>query len=171
MRMSRSRPRKILLDLDNTDDPTHGQQEFTFFHGYFGSCIYHPLLVFDGETGGLRVLRAGGSDLHPGLSSQSPFGAGRPRVSKPLHSIRRSNETSPGFSTGPRAGIAPAGSWPRWRSMLWGSTGVSWSPTAKIFLRLGSTTSTPTEARPRTTLRPSRTIWPWIGSGFLHRYL
>lgn len=57
----KSRPRKILLDLDSTDDPTHGQQEFTFFHGYFGSYIYHPLLVFDGETGDLvaALLRPG----------------------------------------------------------------------------------------------------------------
>ena len=65
----KSRPRKILLDLDSTDDPTHGQQEFTFFHGYFGSCIYQPLLVFDGETGDLvaALLRPG----NPGAARHS----------------------------------------------------------------------------------------------------
>lgn len=60
-RRKKTRPKKLLLDLDSTDDPTHGQQEFTFFHGYFGSYIYHPLLVFDGETGDLvaALLRPG----------------------------------------------------------------------------------------------------------------
>jgi hypothetical protein len=34
-RKKRSRPEEILLDLDSSDDPRHGQQEFSFFHGYF----------------------------------------------------------------------------------------------------------------------------------------
>lgn len=60
-RLRRSGRRRIVLDLDATDDPTHGQQEFSFYHGYFGQHIYHPLLVFDAETGDLiaAVLRAG----------------------------------------------------------------------------------------------------------------
>lgn len=54
-------PKKILLDFDATDDPTHGDQEQSYYHGYFREHIYHPLLVFDGETGQLitAVLRAG----------------------------------------------------------------------------------------------------------------
>jgi hypothetical protein len=28
---------RITLDFDPTDDPTHGQQEFSFFHGYYDS--------------------------------------------------------------------------------------------------------------------------------------
>jgi Transposase DDE domain group 1 len=54
-------PKKILLDLDATDDPTHGDQESSYYHGYYGQHIYHPLLVFDGESGQLitTVLRAG----------------------------------------------------------------------------------------------------------------
>ena len=57
----KSRPEKILLDLDSADDSTHGQQEFTFFQGYFGSYIYPALLVFGGETGNLvaALLRPG----------------------------------------------------------------------------------------------------------------
>ena len=55
------RPRRILLDFDGTDDPTHGTQEGTAYHGYFGQHMYHPLLVFDGETDRLitAVLRPG----------------------------------------------------------------------------------------------------------------
>lgn len=54
-------PEKILLDFDATADPTHGEQEGSYYHGYYGQHIYHPLLVFDGETGHLitALLRAG----------------------------------------------------------------------------------------------------------------
>ncbi|MCA9877305.1 MAG: IS1380 family transposase, partial [Thermomicrobiales bacterium] len=54
-------PTHILLDLDSTDDPTHGEQEGRAYHGYYGQHMYHPLLVFDGETGQLitAVLRPG----------------------------------------------------------------------------------------------------------------
>jgi hypothetical protein len=54
-------PSHILLDLDSTDDPTHGEQEGRAYHGYYGQHMYHPLLVFDGETGQLItvVLRPG----------------------------------------------------------------------------------------------------------------
>ena len=51
----------MLLDFDATDDPTHGEQEGSYYHGYYEQHMYHPLLVFDGETGHLitALLRAG----------------------------------------------------------------------------------------------------------------
>jgi hypothetical protein len=54
-------PQKVLLDFDATADPTHGEQEGSFYHGYYQQHIYHPLLVFDGESGHLitALLRAG----------------------------------------------------------------------------------------------------------------
>jgi hypothetical protein len=54
-------PEKVLLDFDSTDDPTHGDQEGSFYHGYYEQHMYHPLLVFDGQTGHLicALLRAG----------------------------------------------------------------------------------------------------------------
>jgi hypothetical protein len=54
-------PKKVLLDFDSTADPTHGDQEGSFYHGYYKQHIYHPLLVFDGQTGHLicALLRAG----------------------------------------------------------------------------------------------------------------
>ncbi len=54
-------PKKILLDFDATDDPTHGEQEGSYYHGYYEQHMYHPLLVFDGESGHLitALLRAG----------------------------------------------------------------------------------------------------------------
>ena len=54
-------PTRIVLDLDSTDDPTHGEQEGSAYHGYFRQHMYHPLLVFDGETGQVitAILRPG----------------------------------------------------------------------------------------------------------------
>jgi hypothetical protein len=42
-------PRKIVLDLDNTDIPLHGEQEGRFFHGYYDNYCYLPLYVFCGR--------------------------------------------------------------------------------------------------------------------------
>jgi hypothetical protein len=45
----REAPRQIVLDLDSTDDPLHGEQEGRFFHGYYGHYCYLPLYIFCGE--------------------------------------------------------------------------------------------------------------------------
>lgn len=51
----------VILDIDSTDDETHGQQQFSFFHGYYDHSMYHPLLVYDGLSGNLitTILRPG----------------------------------------------------------------------------------------------------------------
>jgi len=41
-------PAQIILDLDATDDPLHGEQEGRFFHGYYGEYCYLPLYIFCG---------------------------------------------------------------------------------------------------------------------------
>jgi hypothetical protein len=44
---------RITIDLDPTDDPTHGQQAFTFFNGHYDTWCYLPLvatLTFDDEA-------------------------------------------------------------------------------------------------------------------------
>jgi hypothetical protein len=64
-------PQKVLLDFDATADPVHGEQEDSYYHGYYGQHIYHPLVVFDGESGHLitALLRAG--NTHASNSSVS----------------------------------------------------------------------------------------------------
>jgi len=42
-------PKQIILDLDATDDPLHGNQEGKFFHGYYDCYCYLPLYVFCGR--------------------------------------------------------------------------------------------------------------------------
>lgn len=67
------RCRRITLDFDPTDDPTHGQQEFTFFHGYYDTYCYLPLigtLAFNDEAEQYlccAVLRPGNAKASQGL--------------------------------------------------------------------------------------------------------
>ena len=55
---------EILLDIDSTDDPTHGQQQLSFFNGAYGQHMYHPMLIFERHTGCLLAAR-----LRPGNAS------------------------------------------------------------------------------------------------------
>lgn len=64
-------PRHIVLDIDSTDDPTHGHQEGSAYHGYYRQHMYHPLLIFDGETDHLitALLRPGNAHASRGVVS------------------------------------------------------------------------------------------------------
>jgi Transposase DDE domain group 1 len=60
----RERQRKaaeLVLDIDATADPTHGSQQLSFFNGHYDTYMYHPLLIFEGDSGLLlaATLRAG----------------------------------------------------------------------------------------------------------------
>jgi hypothetical protein len=54
-------PAAMVLDLDHTDDPTHGQQELAFYNHYYQNYCYLPLLIFEGLSGALvtACLRPG----------------------------------------------------------------------------------------------------------------
>lgn len=43
-------PRTITLDVDTFDDPTHGQQQLTFFHGYYDQYQYLPRVITCAEN-------------------------------------------------------------------------------------------------------------------------
>jgi hypothetical protein len=43
-------PARILIDADSTDDPTHGEQEGSAYHGFYEQHMLHPLLLTDGDT-------------------------------------------------------------------------------------------------------------------------
>ena len=57
-------PKRITLDLDATDDPAHGQQEFEFYHGYYDCHCFLPLLAFAKADDGPNELVA--ALLRPG---------------------------------------------------------------------------------------------------------
>jgi hypothetical protein len=62
-------PTHIVLDVDGTDDPVHGQQEGGAYHGYYRQHMLHPLLLFDGDTHQLitAVLRPGNTHGSAGV--------------------------------------------------------------------------------------------------------
>jgi hypothetical protein len=62
----RTPPQEIVLDLDATDDPLHGQQEGRFFHGYYGCYCYLPLYVFCGDHLLVAKLRRSNIDASAG---------------------------------------------------------------------------------------------------------
>ena len=49
MESHKQAPDRIILDLDATDDPIHGDQEGRFFHGYYDCYCYLPLYIFCGR--------------------------------------------------------------------------------------------------------------------------
>lgn len=55
--------KRIVIDVDATDDPTHGAQQLSMFNGYYGQFMLNELFFHDGETGQiiLPVLRPGNS--------------------------------------------------------------------------------------------------------------
>ena len=63
-------PAAIVLDLDATDDPVHGNQEGRFFHGYYGHYCYLPLYIFAGEHLLCARLRAANIDASAGAREE-----------------------------------------------------------------------------------------------------
>jgi len=61
-------PADLVLDLDSTDDPTHGTQQLALFHGWYDQHMYHPLVWFEGRTGLLLRTR-----LRPGRDPSAAF--------------------------------------------------------------------------------------------------
>jgi hypothetical protein len=54
-------PQVIVLDMDHSEDPTHGQQELAFYNHYYRNHCYLPLFLFEGLSGHLitAALRPG----------------------------------------------------------------------------------------------------------------
>lgn len=51
LRTRRTPPAEIILDVDASDDPVHGRQALSGYHGYYRQHQYLPLFVYDGATG------------------------------------------------------------------------------------------------------------------------
>ena len=63
-------PARIILDLDATDDPIHGDQEGRFFHGYYKCYCYLPLYIFCGRELLLAKLRPANIDASAGAKDE-----------------------------------------------------------------------------------------------------
>ena len=62
MRSKQGVPQELVLDLDATDDPVHGDQLGKFFHGYYRNYCYLPLYTFCGAWPLGAVLRPSNID-------------------------------------------------------------------------------------------------------------
>jgi hypothetical protein len=74
-------PPAIVLDLDHTDDPTHGQQELAFYNHYYRTYCYLPLFIFEGTSQTLMM-----ACLRPG---KRPIGAENAMILRRLLSFLR----------------------------------------------------------------------------------
>ena len=63
-------PEEIVLDVDATDLPLHGEQEGRFFHGYYDSYCYLPLYIFCGDQILCARLRQSNSDAAAGCLAE-----------------------------------------------------------------------------------------------------
>ena len=51
---------RVVLDMDSSESPVHGQQEGSAYNGHFESVCYHPLFLFNGHGDCLAAkLRSG----------------------------------------------------------------------------------------------------------------
>ena len=76
-------PRRIVLDLDATDDPIHGHQEGRFFHGYYDCHCYLPLYIFCGDHLLAAKLRRANIDAAAGAVEEIARIVGRIRARWP----------------------------------------------------------------------------------------
>jgi hypothetical protein len=63
-------PKRVMFDLDATDDPLHGAQEGRFFHGYYRCYCYLPLYIFDGRHLLVAKLRQANIDASAGAREE-----------------------------------------------------------------------------------------------------
>jgi hypothetical protein len=60
-------PAKLTLDIDCFDDPTHGQQQLTFFHGFYDQYQYLPRVITCAENDMVVSVRLLFGTAHPTL--------------------------------------------------------------------------------------------------------
>ena len=55
--MARTRHWRVILDMDSSESPVHGEQEGAAYNGHFGGVCYHPLFVFNqfGDCEGAKL--------------------------------------------------------------------------------------------------------------------
>ena len=75
---------RVVLDMDSTESPVHGQQEGSAYNGHFESVCYHPLLLFN-QHGDCLAAKLRPGNVHsaedwkelPAARDQAPTGCGQ----------------------------------------------------------------------------------------------
>jgi hypothetical protein len=133
-------PQRITLDIDDTDDPVHGQQELALFNAHYDCTCFQPIHIFDGARAS-RFCRCCG-----------------------LASDRRPKRW-PGFCATSSAASASTG--PMWQSWCAPTATIAASPHWRCWKRCAATTfsawpSTPSSWRSQ---RPGASSAPYAAAG------
>ena len=59
-------PKEIILDIDGWDAQTHGHQQLSLFHGYYGHKMYFPVLINEANSGYPLILQLRAGNSHSG---------------------------------------------------------------------------------------------------------
>lgn len=86
-------PSELTLDIDPFDDPTHGEQQLTFFHGYYNQYQYLPRLITCAENDLVVDLCLLYGSAHPALGADDDL----------RYVVRRLREAWPGVKIHIRA--------------------------------------------------------------------
>lgn len=62
-------PGRLTFDLDGFDDPAHGAQQLTLFHGYYQQNQYFPLIITNAETGQVVMVALRHGTAHAALGA------------------------------------------------------------------------------------------------------
>jgi hypothetical protein len=92
-RRLKGRATRITIDLDPTDDPTHGQQEFSFFNGHYDTWCYLPVVAtvtFNDEPSSLPWRRCCGQATRRPRGARGILGrlVGKLRAAFPTAPVR-----------------------------------------------------------------------------------
>jgi hypothetical protein len=63
-------PRHLTFDIDTFDDPTHGQQQLTFFHGYYEQYQYLPRAITCAENDAVAMICLLHGTAHAALGAE-----------------------------------------------------------------------------------------------------
>jgi hypothetical protein len=75
IRTRRTAPAEVILDVDASDDPVHGRQALSGYHGYYRQHQYLPLFVYDGATGFPLAAWLRPGTVHASLGAVAVLGA------------------------------------------------------------------------------------------------
>ena len=92
-------PRQLTLDIDPFDDPTHGQQQLTFFHGYYDQYQYLPRVITCAENDLVLTVCLLYGTAHPTLGAQDDMQYVVRRLREAWPDVRLHLRADSGFGT------------------------------------------------------------------------
>jgi len=92
-------PKQLTLDIDPFDDPTHGQQQLTFFHGYYEQYQYLPRAITCAENDLVLSVCLLHGTAHPTLGAQDDLAYVVQRLRSAWPGVRIHLRGDSGFGT------------------------------------------------------------------------